>query len=124
MKLIFCSTDSQQTGNIFTPFNHHLVNITRNLTLHPQEICLCVMTTQSTSPVFQQVILNHDNITFSPNGQLRAALFIVNHSNKIIKAYKHDTLYSITSLDNMHFSFGFVAECDIHRYVCQLIQNS
>jgi hypothetical protein len=119
MKLVFCDS----TQDIFTPFNHHLVKISCDLILCPEEICLCVIKTQPTSPIFHHIIIHHDNFTFYPTRRHRATLMIVNNTNKTLMLHKNETLDTITSLNNVRFSFGFVAERDIQRYVCQLIQN-
>jgi hypothetical protein len=126
MKLIFCEYDSTTTPGLFTPFNHHLLKITRDLTLQPGEICICILETQTdSSMVFLRVLLDPDNVTFYPTQKAhRASMTIYNHTNNTIRAFKNDSLATITLLKNVNFTFGFVAEYDLKRYICHHIQNS
>jgi hypothetical protein len=116
------------TGENLTPFNHHLVKISTHLTILPQvtilprEIFLCVLQHHPAPPMFQHIILNDDCVTFYPTGHYKMAILITNDSSTCITVIQNDTLDTITSRKNVRFSFGFISENDLQRYVCRFIQ--
>jgi hypothetical protein len=121
MKIVFC--DSLSPGGTFTPYNHHLMKITSDLTLQPGDIALCVLQNQPNSPVYQQVILNHESFTLYPTGRFKATLTIFNNTNKTLFIYKNNTLNTITAINNVRFSFGFISNYDLQQYIFHIIQN-